>query len=56
MTANTPFSGRDTAAAFRGLIVGAAAILAIVLTIVFLVNQKYDGIAAAAETAAESTH
>ncbi|HVH38716.1 MAG TPA: hypothetical protein VM764_01715 [Gemmatimonadaceae bacterium] len=56
MTANTPFSGRDTAAAFRGLIVGAAAVLAIVLTIVFLVNQKYAGIAAAAESTTESTH
>lgn len=56
MTANTPLSGRDTSAAFRGLFIGAAAILAIVLSIVFLVNQKYAGIKAAAETATETTH
>jgi hypothetical protein len=41
MTGNTPLSGRDTAAAFRGLIIGFVAIAVIVLTIVFLTNRKF---------------
>lgn len=50
MTGNTPMSGRDTAAAFRGLIIGFVAIAAIVLTIVYLTNQKFAGHAPAAAT------
>jgi len=46
-------SGRDTAAAFRGLIVGVVAIAVIVLTIVYLTNQKFAGHEA---EAAASTH
>lgn len=54
MTPIAPMSGRDTAAAFRGLIVGAIFIAAVVLTIVFLTNKKFEGHAAA--PAAEATH
>ncbi len=54
MTGNAPMTGRDTAAAFRGLIIGFVGIAAIVLTIVFLTNKKFEG---HAETpAAEATH
>jgi hypothetical protein len=54
MTPIAPMSGRDTAAAFRGLIVGAIAIAVVVLTIVYLTNQKFAG---HGETpAAEATH
>ncbi len=58
MTAGTPMSGRDTAAAFKGLIVGAIAIGALVLTIVYLTNQKFAGHEAegSAETPAAETH
>ncbi|MCL4213115.1 MAG: hypothetical protein KJZ74_04315 [Gemmatimonadales bacterium] len=51
-------SGRDTAAAFKGLIVGAIAIGALVLTIVYLTNQKFAGHEAegSAETPAAKTH
>jgi hypothetical protein len=43
MTGNTPMSGRDTAAAFRGLVIGFVAIAVIVLAIVYLTNQKFAG-------------
>jgi hypothetical protein len=57
MTAGTPMSGRDTAAAFKGLLIGAIAIAAVVLTIVYLTNQKFAGHAeAAGETPAAETH
>ena len=57
MTAGTPMSGRDTAAAFKGLIVGAIAIAILVLSIVYLTNQKFAGHAeAGAETPAAETH
>ena len=58
MTAGTPMSGRDTGAAFKGLIVGAIAITALVLTIVYLTNQKFADHAAegGAETPAAETH
>ncbi len=42
-TANTPMSGRDTAAAFRGLIVGFVAIALIVLAIIYFTNQTFAG-------------
>lgn len=49
---STPTSGRDTAAAFKGLLIGIVALAVIILTIVNLVNRKFD----AHEAAAESTH
>ncbi len=42
MTANTPMSGRDTAAAFKGLLIGFVAIAVIVLAIVYLTNKKFE--------------
>jgi hypothetical protein len=42
MTSETPMSGRDTRAAFKGLIIGAIALAIIVLTIVNLTNRKFD--------------
>ncbi|MEX2182377.1 MAG: hypothetical protein WD771_10070 [Gemmatimonadaceae bacterium] len=39
---NAPLSGRDTAAAFKGLIVGLVALAVIVLTIVNLTNRKFE--------------
>lgn len=54
MTGNTPMTGRDTAAAFKGLVIGFIGIAAIVLAIVFLTNKKFEG---HGETpAAEATH
>jgi hypothetical protein len=53
MTANTPMSGRDTAAAFKGLIIGAIAIAIVVLTIVQLTNRKFEG---HEQPTAEATH
>ena len=52
MTAGTPMTGRDTAAAYKGLIVGFVAIALVVLTIVYLTNRKFEGHegAAAVET------
>lgn len=38
-----PHSGRDTAAAFRGLIVGIVVLGIIVVTIVNLTNRKFEG-------------
>jgi hypothetical protein len=38
-----PLTGRDTAAAFRGLIIGLVALGVIVLTIVNLTNRKFEG-------------
>ncbi len=49
---NAPLAGRDTAAAYKGLIVAVIALAVIVLTIVNLTNKKFE----AHETpAAEST-
>ena len=58
MTAGTPMSGRDTAAAFRGLIVGAIAIGTLVVAIVMLTNRKFadHGAAEGAEAPAAETH
>ncbi len=55
MTPTAPLSGRDTAAAFRGLVVGAIAIAVIVLAIVYLTNKKFEGHAAATPSA-EASH
>lgn len=51
-------SGRDTVAAFKGLIVGAIAIGAFLVAIVILTNKKFEGHGdpAAAETPAAETH
>ena len=45
-------TGRDSAAAFKGLILGAIAIAIVVLATVHLTNKKFEGheSAAAAET------
>jgi hypothetical protein len=53
VTTNTPMSGKDTAAHFKGLIVGAIFIAAIVLATVYLTNKKFEGHETAA---AETTH
>ncbi len=54
MTEMAPMTGRDTAAAYRGLIVGFIGVAVIVLAIVFLTNKKFEG---HGETpAAEATH
>lgn len=53
MTSETPMSGRDTKAAFTGLIVGAVALAIIILTIVNLTNRKFDAHEA---TPAAATH
>ncbi len=53
MTAGTPMSGRDTAAAFKGLIIGAICVAVVVVTITVLTNRSYAGheeTPAAAET------
>jgi hypothetical protein len=42
-TANTPMSGRDTAAAFKGLLIGLVFVAVVVLSIVFLTNKKFEG-------------
>ncbi len=43
MTAGTPMTGRDTAAAFKGLLVGIIALGIVVLTTVYLTNKKFEG-------------
>lgn len=43
VTTNTPMSGKDTAAHFKGLIVGAICIAAIVVATVILTNKKFEG-------------
>jgi len=53
MTSETPMSGRDTRAAFTGLIVGAIALAIVVLSIVYLTNRKFDAHEA---TPAATTH
>ena len=51
VTTNTPTSGKDTAAHFRGLIIGAICIAAVIVTTVYLTNKKFEGHEpAAAET------
>jgi len=42
MTKGTPMSGRDTAAAFKGLIIGLIGILAVVFVTMELTNRKFD--------------
>ena len=42
MTAGTPMTGRDSAAAFKGLIIGAVCIAAVVVTITMLTNKKFE--------------
>jgi len=49
-TAEEPTFGRDTRAAYTGLILGAIAILIILGTIVKLTNAKYSHESPAAET------
>lgn len=49
---STPMTGRDTAAAFKGLIIGLVSLAIVVLVIVNLTNRKFD----AHEAAAASTH
>ena len=41
MTAGTPMTGRDSAAAFKGLIIGAICVAVVVVTITMLTNRKY---------------
>ena len=53
MTSGTPMSGRDTTAAFKGLIIGLICLAVIVLATVKLTNDKFDaheGAPAAAES------
>ncbi len=53
MTAGTPMTGRDTAAAFKGLILGAVFVAVVVVAITMLTNRKFashEGGAEAAET------
>jgi hypothetical protein len=53
MTADTPMTGRDTAAAFKGLLLGAVFVAVVVVTITMLTNRKFAGheeAPAAAET------
>jgi hypothetical protein len=52
MTAGTPMTGRDTAAAFKGLLIGLVALAIVVLVTVKLTNDKFAG----HETTAEQTH
>lgn len=54
MTGNTPMSGPDTKAAFNGLIIGTIAVAIVVLSIVYLTNQKFAG--HAPETTTEQPH
>ena len=48
VTSNTPMSGKDTAAHFKGLIIGAICVAVIILTIVHLTNKKFESHEAAA--------
>jgi hypothetical protein len=53
MTAGTPMTGRDSAAAFKGLIIGAICVAVVVVTITTLTNRKYashEATPAASET------
>ena len=43
MSSDTHSHGSDTKAAFMGLIIGAIVLFAIVRTIVYLTNAKYQG-------------
>lgn len=42
MTAGTPMTGRDSAAAFKGLIIGAVSIAIVVVTVTMLTNKKFE--------------
>ena len=53
MTSGTPMTGRDSAAAFKGLIIGAICVAVVVVTITMLTNRMYashEATPAAAET------
>ncbi len=51
VTTNTPMSGKDTAAHFKGLIIGAICVASIIVATVYLTNKKFEGHEpAAAET------
>ena len=41
MTSGTPMTGRDSAAAFKGLIIGAICVAVVVVTITMLTNRMY---------------
>lgn len=43
MTAGTPMTGRDTAAHFKGFLIGLVGIAFVVLTMVYLTNKKFEG-------------
>ena len=47
---SAPLSGRDTAAAFKGLLVGLVALAIVVLAIVHLTNKKFESHAPPAAT------
>lgn len=53
VTSNTPMSGKDTAAHFKGLIIGAVLVAAVVLVTMYLTNKKFEG---HETTAAETAH
>ncbi len=52
MTDSAPLTGRDTAAAYKGLIIGFICVALVVVTIVTLTNRKF----ANEEPAAAETH
>jgi hypothetical protein len=52
MTEHAPLTGRDTAAAYKGLVIGFIAVALVVVTIVTLTNRKF----ASHETPAAETH
>ncbi len=54
MTAGTPMAGRDTAAAFKGLLAGLLFVGIVVVTITILTNKKFES--HAASPAAAETH
>lgn len=51
MTTGTPMTGRDTAAAFKGLILGAVFVAIVVVTVTMLTNRKFAGHDAGTEAA-----
>lgn len=40
---SAPMTGRDTAAAFKGLVIGLVAIAIVVLSLVYFTNKKFEG-------------
>ncbi len=51
MTSGTPMTGRDSAAAFKGLIIGAICIAVVVVTVTMLTNRKFASHEASPATA-----